>query len=964
MKTSLLRDAISTALVAGAAMASLPALAQDANQGASATTLDRIEVTGSRIRQVDVETAQPIHVISRQDIENQGFSTVSDILQNMTAAGSPAISRSEALASGEAVGGQYIDLRNLGANRTLVLVNGKRLGITTGGLQDVSSIPSVMVERIEILKDGASSIYGSDAMAGVVNIITRKNFDGAEANVYYGQYGNGDGAKESYDFVMGMAGERGSITIAGEYHNEDGVWARDRWFSRDSYPGFPEYSLTPVGQWGSYNANTGLVQRNPDGSPILDDDGNTKPMDPSWYAPNRGGNAIGSDNFHPQGAEDQSNAADQMHVLTPIERRSLYVNGQYDITENVRFSTDLGYNNRVSNQQIAGYPAQTATTGVLLSGDSYFNPLGDGRDVEWRRRGWENPRTTESELTTWRFTASLDGMFEIGDRYFDWDAGYLYNKNELTKISNGNFYIPNMRNALGASFYDDATGSVVCGTPGNVIAGCTPWNPFAGFGTGGVANSLDDEAVRAYLFKQEHALGETETTSYFANLSGSIVTLPAGDLGFAVGYEYRKEQGGYTPDAISQSGDSTNLAAGPTYGEYAVDEFYLELNVPVLADMPFAQELTLNLASRYSDFTTFGDTTNNKAGLKWRPMDDLMVRATWAEGFRAPTVSDLYGGGSQTFTQGFRDPCDSVHGTAAGTARCLADVSADYRQLQQGFVPTDGPAAQTPVPFNSGSNPLLSPETSESKTIGLVYSPSYVEGLSRALDWWNITIDNTLVSDTPNQMLSDCYVALVESRCSGFSRDPVTGIVNNLTYGLRNAGYQETEGFDFDVSYRMATEVGNFNASWQNTYVSKNNLKTTNDAETPESVYVSFGGNFRLRSNLNLGWENGPFAANWGMRYYSSMKEECYFGTVCNTPDYAAPDTQGQNVPMNRTGSNTFHDVQFSVKTPWNATVAVGANNVFNHYAAPSYDQANSSFAYYGGFDMGRFVFMKYQQRF
>ncbi|MDH7452364.1 hypothetical protein QF205_04595 [Luteimonas composti] len=143
-----------------------------------------------------------------------------------------------------------------------------------------------------------------------------------------------------------------------------------------------------------------------------------------------------------------------------------------------------------------------------------------------------------------------------------------------------------------------------------------------------------------------------------------------------------------------------------------------------------------------------------------------------------------------------------------------------------------------------------------------------------------------------------------------------TGILDDLTYGLRNAGYQETEGFDFDVSYRLGTEYGNFSATWQNTYVSKNNLKTTNDADTPESVYVSFGGSFRLRSNLNLNWENGPYSANWGMRYYSAMKEECYFDEFCSDPNYAAPDTQGQIVPMNRTGSNTFHDVQFSVKTP------------------------------------------------
>src|SRR5690606_31519749 len=217
-----------------------------------------------------------------------------------------------------------------------------------------------------------------------------------------------------------------------------------------------------------------------------------------------------------------------------------------------------------------------------------------------------------------------------------------------------------------------------------------------------------------YLFKTEHALGETETTSYFANVAGNLFALPAGDLAFAAGYEYRHDSGAFSPDAIAQSGNSTKLASGPTQGEYAVDEFYLELNIPVLADLPFAQELTFNVASRYSDYTTFGDTTNNKFGFKWKPFDDLMVRGTLADGFRAPTISDLYGGTSETFYTGFRDVCDSVYGVVGGSAACVADVGEGYRQLQQGFVPTDGVAAQTPVPFKSGSNPLLTPETSES----------------------------------------------------------------------------------------------------------------------------------------------------------------------------------------------------------------------------------------------------------
>ena len=484
-----LRDAVVIALITSAAGTGA-AVAQETS---GTTNLDRISVTGSRIRQVDVETAQPVLTISRQDIQNQGFSSVGDILQNISAAGSPAFSRASPLTSNQEAGGQYIDLRNLGAQRTLVLVNGKRLGISPDGFQDVSTIPTVIVERIDVLKDGASSIYGSDAMAGVINIITRKNFDGAEANVYTGQYGQGDGKKETYDFMIGFSGDRGSVTIAGEYHNEEEVWAKDRWFTRDARPGWDgNASYTSVGQWGNWR---------PSGSAG------------GYQAPNRGGTALGPGQFHPQNANDRSRSSDQMHLLTPLERRSLYVTANYDIVDNVRFVADMQYSKRSSDRQIAGYPLQSgAYDGLDMSADSYFSPNGGASDVEWRRRGWEVPRTTDTDLSTWRFTAALEGSFEIGDRYFNWDAGALYNENDVSIINNGNFYIPAARNAVGPSF-QDASGQIVCGTPDAIVAGCVPWNPFAGFGTGAVANSLDDEDVRNYLFREEHATGNTTTTT-------------------------------------------------------------------------------------------------------------------------------------------------------------------------------------------------------------------------------------------------------------------------------------------------------------------------------------------------------------------------------------------------------------------------------------------------------------------
>lgn len=936
-----LRDAVVIALITSAAGTGA-AVAQETS---GTTNLDRISVTGSRIRQVDVETAQPVLTISRQDIQNQGFSSVADILQNISAAGSPSFSRASPLTSNQEAGGSYIDLRNLGPQRTLVLVNGKRLGISPDGFQDVSTIPTVIVERIDVLKDGASSIYGSDAMAGVINIITRKNFDGAEANFYTGQYSQGDGQKETADFMIGFSGDRGSVTVGAEYHKEEAVWAKDRPFSLDAYPGIGDGgSFTPVGQWGNWRVGSA---------------GN-------WQAPNRGGTALGAAQFHDQNLDDRSRSSEQMHLLTPLERRSLYVNANYDITDNVRFTSDLSYTRRESNRQIAGYPFQSTSESAPMSALSLFNPTGGASPVNWRRRGWEVPRTTDTDLTTWRFTASLEGAFEIGDRYFNWDAGYLYNENNVNITNNGNFYKPAVRNAVGPSRVN-AQGALECYNAGTgaAIAGCVPWNPFAGFGTGAVANSLDDPNVRNYLFREEHATGKTTTNNYFANLSGTVVPLPAGDLGFALGYEYRKEEGNFRPDAIAQSGDSTNLASGPTGGSYAVDEFFLELNIPILADLPFAKELTLDVATRYSDFNTFGDTTNNKFGLKWRPIEDLLVRATYAEGFRAPTIGDLYGGASQTFVTGFIDPCDSVYGSVGGSARCLQDVGPGYRQLQQGFIPTVGSAAQSPVPFVAGSNDSLTPETSESKTVGFVYSPSYVSGLTVGVDWWSIRIDNTIVSDSANTILRDCYVNRVEERCSLFQRDPALGnIVGTLTYGNRNAGYTETEGFDIDLGYALETGFGRFNAKWATTYVGKYESKTTNEASTVPNQFNGTAGTFRIRSNFNLGWTLNDWSVNYGLRYFSGTREACYFDERCSLPNFSAPETQGNIDPQNETGAVTFHDLQVSYATPWNANVSVGANNVFNKVGPAQFSQPSANFSYYGGWDIGRFIYLKYNQKF
>jgi len=985
--------AVRYALYAGATaaigMSAAPVFAQDAGDQDS-QKLETITVTGSRIRKADIETAQPIVVLDRATIEKQGFNSVADILQNMTEVGSPPISRSSVLASGEDVGGYFIDLRNLGANRTLILLNGKRLGTSTSGLQDLSQVPISAVDRIEVLKDGASAIYGSDAIAGVVNVITRKNYDGAQFDAYVGQYDQDDGAMQTYSMTFGTHSDRGSITFSAEFSKSDPVWAKDREWSRNA--GGPRHPT---------NGNSIATQN---GAFILFPGELCVPSDyanPFGYCTlNKGGDPFNPSDYHLTTPSDYSNPNQEMMVQTSIERHSLFVTGDYNITDHIKFSTDLLYNKRSTLQQVAGYPFQPANSVpgqspyIGLSPDSYYNPLGhhvddgngnltteDGSLIYFYRRGWEVPRTTQNDLSTYRVSGTLSGDFDIGDHNWNWDVGGYVNTNDLVKTGHGDFskYLTSL--AIGPSFYDGATGLVTCGTPdapipyGSTPGSCIPWNPLIPYGQGGSGSLSTTPGLQELLFPYSHTTGRTKTVDYSANITGSIFTLPAGDLAIAAGYEHRNEYGSYQPDALAVANLSTDLPSGPTNGKYKVDEYYVEVDVPVLKDLPLARELSFNVAGRYSKYDTFGSTTNGKFSLTWKPIDDLLVRANYAQGFRAPTISDLYGGIGGSFEY-YTDPCGlgaSPNGTTL--SNCQSGIAGQnpvppgYVQLGQGNIPCSAYPCQSGVNFFNGSNPTLQPETSTSKTAGLVYSPSWVSGLDLSADWFRIHINHAITGDGVDDILGDCYIRGITSRCSSslFTRDPNNGSVNYVLYGLRNAGWVDTEGWDFGVNYRLPEfAFGRFAIHWDTTYVSHYTVKATDTAEVVSQA-TGFAGAFRVRSNASVDWSLGDFGATWAMRYYSSQRESCSYdkagGPECNMPNYQAPDTFGV-YPINRVGALTFHDLQAHWNAPWNATIAVGANNIFDKKLPIMYSAPNSQFFTYGGWDIGRFYYVRYSQKF
>jgi len=938
--------------------------------------LQRVEVTGSRIRAVDLATAQPIQVMTQEQIQKSGLVTVGDILNTLSSAGSPAFSKGAVLTSNREMGGQFLDLRNLGSERLLVLVDGKRWSQSVDGYTDMSTIPSSMIERMEILKDGASAIYGSDAIAGVVNIILKKNMEGGQFSGYMGRNEEGDGRTQDWSLSYGVVGDKGSMMFGLSHAKQGEVWAKDRFMTSATYTGLHPTGNLGVGPWGRYaaiNPTNGQALASGTVNGVVGRQGILN------HTGSYNGDGVGADsrnvaNYHAYSGtryDDAYNTSNDMMFQAPNELTSIFTKGTLNLPNDMRFTTTAMYAQRNSSVQVAGYAVNSLTqlaNPVYISRDSYYNPLGSSvvgaaaaQDLFFYRRVIENPRITNNKNKTLHIDAALEGSLNIGSTSWDWSVGYNHSAVSGTTSSTGNINLVNLRKAVGPSFLG-ADGVVRCGTgPTTTVAGCVPFNILGGL-TGATPEALE------YINHRGGGSYGSTVNSATADISGTVLTLPAGGLGFAAGIEHREVRGYDKPDSLEQQALTTNLAAFSTLGKYSVKEAYAELQVPLLKDLPFVQSLNLNLATRYSDYSNFGDTTNSKVSLTWKPISDLLVRGTWAEGFRAPALGDTFGGGSQTFDN-YLDPCDSLYGRAARdaavAARCAADgVPAGFRQKNQAGANVPAGGGQTPVAFNSGvGNDTLTPETAKTKTAGIVYNPSFVNGLSIAVDYFDIEVKNRVSTISTAYTLSQCLVEGVQQFCDNYSRDS-TGQITQLNRGNANMGSMSTKGFDLELNYRFPrTAYGQFAIRSQSTYVDEYNTQATATAEV-----LNYAGEYplyRVKSNASLDWSLGNWNATLGARYFSGVKSTGWdcdpdAPIECSNPLSESTGFLGYN----KLGSQTFTDLSVGYKTSWNGKIMVGINNIFAKGPRANYDSGASAAAVDADLPLDRFFWVRYNQSF
>lgn len=916
-----------------------PTIAQVAQD--EPTTLATVEVTGSHLRRVEQETAQPLLVLDREQLLQTGLSNAGEILQQLPQHGSDLNSDYNNGGNGET----RVDLRNLGAVRTLVLLNGHRYVNSLDGAIDVGSIPLPIVERIEVLTDGASAIYGSDAIAGVVNIITRDSYDGVESNLYYASSEHGDGQRRAADITWGRSGARGGVVVNLSFVDQQPIWAGDRAISAVPTFGLPANDLfagasanTPDGRFG-FGPGGDLL---PDGTT----DGQL-----TWDRQQGGYRAF--DFRH-----DSYNFAPENYLRTPYERTALFAQAHYELSDKTLFRSELLLHRRQSSQELAPTPIIQFGAGGepgqhTIASNSIYNPFGQPVTF-FSLRPVGRKRRFEQDVQTHYLSLGLEGVVQLGRRRFDWDVNVIDGRAHEKKSISGGYDLDRLGLGIGPSFRD-AGGTPRCGTSMAPLPDCVPLDFLHG------QDGLSGDMLAS--ISATGALDEVrELRDVTVGISGDLAGLPAGPLAVAAGMEYRRESDRIdldpllADDTISFASDLTD----PISGHVRAREAYIEVNLPLLANRPLADTLEISAAMRYSDYSTFGNTSNYKLGIAWRPDADWLVRATWSQGYRAPSVSELFAFSGSFQAAGLDvaalDPC--VHPPTQATAeRCQADgVPAD------GFDPQIGPRAR------SGSNPDLQPEQARNRTLGLVWSPAAIDGLDLSLDWWRIELQDT-IDEIPDYLLPWlCYVEAIASACQQVRRDPSTGVLTDIDARRFNYGAYELEGYDLSLGYRWQGALGDFRLAWDTVYLSQYLKEIPRQAPPVSAVgnFFLFDPAWRIRSLLSLDWSRQSFGATVRLRYFSALDESCEKPAgaghveLCDRPDFQSPTFLG--APEHIVDAVTYTDLQWRWEPHVRIQISLGVNNLFDRGPPVSYVAFNS---YDPSYDIpGRMWYVNWRQRF
>ena len=894
--------------IAGTAATQGPAIGAQPDQTAEAPPApkgkksgeEEIIVTGSRLRRKDLTTPAPVTVINREQVLASGRVSIGDFLQTLPQQGN-ALNTS---VNNGGNGSTRVSLRSLGAARTLVLLNGRRMVPGGNGADDsvdLNSIPSAAIEQIEVLRDGASAVYGSDAIGGVVNLITRKRMNGAEVSGVAGTSTHSDGTIYDLNALAGTSGERGNLLFTAGFYTQKPVMSGDRTFSARGLAYDASGSRTTTGLPGPYSqgsstvpqgtviissAQAGIARPNPNNDPRIDFYNRLITMNPSRTvfirdpnaAPGRlpnGDTAVCSARepgqcYRPYatfasgvvdsrvGDGDGYNPAPENYLVTPQQRVSLYSLGDTQLGNNAGAYFEGSYVNRQSDQKRAAVLFMGDLAGVVVSKDSIYNPFGTDLGVVRRRLLEFGPRTFAQDIDTFRLVVGLDGTlpddFGLMKRWF-WDVSLNYGRSVGTEVMNGPLRGPAVQDAIGPSFRD-ANGVPHCGTPANPIDGCVPLDLFHGPG------SIGADQIRNLTFTGT-LRGINQMVTAQLNTAGELIRLFSDrPVGLAVGYEYRIVSGANIPDPITVAGETTGIKATITSGHYYVNEGYGELSIPIVNGLPGAHDVEGTAAARVFNYSTFGTDVTYKLGGRWRIIPDFTVRGTYSTGFRAPSIGDLFLGQADSFPN-VTDPCRAARGPANCSAQGVLGNGDTVTQLRTRI----------------GGNPHLAPETAKIYTVGVVFEPRFVKNFSMTADYYSVAVDKSIATIGANTILNGCYPTdptVAPKYCELIHRD-ANNHIDNITNTTTNVGSDKTAGVDLAMNYALPTDLGRFGFLFDGTWLQKFDRtladgtvvhgKGTFDIATTGGVYAPF------KFIAGVRWSYRGVGAGVNMHFLSSFKE-------------------------------------------------------------------------------------------
>lgn len=904
------------------------------------TELERAVVTGTRIVSEGAESASPMQQISSKEIQETGAVNIQNVLNANPTVGfsGTTLTRTNSNFLTNASGIATVELRALGVDRTLVLVNGRRYvsGVPGQFAVDLNTIPTAFIDRVDILTGGQSALYGSDAVAGVVNIVTKRDFQGIAVDAQYGESFEGDDNQRSATMTIGTAGQNGYVTGHIGVSRQGAVYSRDRsrsdvdQVSKALLTGDPNDMFVMQRPFFSSFAPQGRVFYG-GGNRTFDAAGNLIPFRTNGLDTNGDGFGDG------EGATGFNRSAFRT-IAIPTDRNLFAGMGEYEWTKGHSAYFEGNYARTKTTSELEPFPLDSvdiypASGGVIpaqfMVGNTLVNnPVirpdifalltdrdGDGAvDYNFTRRLAEfGNRGQEAERDTYRLLAGLKGKIT---GTWNYDAFVSHGVTTESQTGGGQVNVLNFRNALEA--IPDGAGGAMCRDANAREQGCVPINVF-GF------NSISPEAVK-YITAPTLFTSEVRQNVSGLTVTGEAFQLPAGPLGVAAGIEYRKEYARSTFDPLAQAGLNAGNAIPETKGSYDVWEYFLEGRFPIVRNQPFAQMLDATAAVRYGDYSTVGGTFSYSLGLEWAPTKDMKIRATNSLATRAPNISELYSPPSQTFPPGLNDPCVGVTATTAGTLgdRCRAAAGVAANIGANGSFTLNQADLQGVSGFNRG-NPQAEEEKGKSWTLGLVFTPTNVSWLKNTaftVDYFDIKIDDALVP-TPRQFILDqCYTGDASfcqfiTRRANAAGSNSAGSLQFIDSAVTNSGGLRTKGLDFTAAYSDTVGPGRLDArfSWTH-YITGYTIplpgaekdEYVGELDTPENKWL-----------LSLGYTWGP----WGVTMRNT-----YIGKSALDDQFLA----GFDLPAGAktVGSEIYTDIQATYQVHKNWSLYAGIDNLFD----------------------------------